>query len=125
MADRTFIQAEGSLEHRIVDNYCSILFGASGAVTSFDGKGIASVVKDGTGEYTITFTDRYPGFMGASFSFADSETAASWACIESQAVDSAAPSMSFRTNSGATGEKADPADGSTLYVQCKLKNSTL
>jgi len=124
MADRTFIQAEGSLEHRIVDNYCSILFGAAGAVTSFDGKGVASVVRDAEGEYTITFTDRYPGFMGASFSFMDVSAATGWACLESQAVDTATPSVSIRTNDEA-GAKADPASGSTLYVHCKLKNSTL
>ena len=124
MADRTFHLPEGSLENRMVELYAEITFGAAGAVSASSGKGIASVTRDALGEYTIAFTDRFPAFMAASFDYETTETNAGWACTQSEAVDTATPSLTFRTNDAA-GAKADPASGETLRVCIKLKNSSI
>jgi hypothetical protein len=124
MADRTFHLPEGSLENRMVELYAEITFGAAGAVSASSGKGVASVTRDAQGEYTVALTDRYPSFLAASYDYETTETNAGWVCTQSEAVDTATPSVTFRTNDAA-GAKVDPADGEKLRVCFKLKNSSI
>lgn len=124
MANRTFHQAEGSLEHRMVDLFVEVTFGVAGAVSAWSGKGVSSVTKDATGQYTVALADRYPAFMGSSYSFEDTSANTGWACDRSEAVDTATPSITFRTNDAA-GAEADPASGAKLRVNFKLKNSSI
>lgn len=59
-----FYNASLSLEKDMVSLRCAITVGASGAVTSFDGKGIKSVTKEvADGQYTVELTAAYSKFL--------------------------------------------------------------
>lgn len=131
MADRMFTPPLGHLEVGVVELYCAITVGASGAVASYSGKGVASVVKEtSAGQYTITLTDRYPALLwpGATL-LDDSDSAATAVGIGSRfqaaAVSSATPTVTVQMYALDDGADANPADGAVIYVCLKLKNSSV
>jgi len=64
MANRYLQQFQYTYEKDTVSIYGSVLIGNSGAVTSFQGAGVASVVKESAdGQYTITLTDKFNRFL--------------------------------------------------------------
>lgn len=64
MANRYFYKNHYSLEVDVVTLFSSVVIGASGAVTSAKGGGIASVAKQATaGQYLITLSDKYAHFF--------------------------------------------------------------
>jgi hypothetical protein len=68
MANRYFYKNHYSLEVDVVHLFAEVKIGASGAVTSAKGGGIASVTKESTaGQYTIKFSDKFSKFLGMKF----------------------------------------------------------
>lgn len=60
MANRYLKQFQYTLEQDSVTLFAQVVIGSSGAVTSYKGGGIASVVKEATaGQYTVTLTDKW------------------------------------------------------------------
>jgi len=108
---------------------CSILIGASGAVTSFTGPTISSVSQSSTGVYVVTFMDNYPGLISAQGSMQSPSSGLSGiGQIEIQNAPNAAVSafpqgsltVTCLNNSGAA---ANPASGSILNLLIVLSNS--
>lgn len=65
MGNRYLNQFQYTLEKDTVALYGSAVIGASGAVGTVKGGGIASVVKEATaGQYTITLEDKWSRFLG-------------------------------------------------------------
>lgn len=64
MANRTFNQFQGSLEKGVVQLFAEVSFDPLGAPTLVRGKGIAGVVDNGSGEYTINLQDTYQRVLG-------------------------------------------------------------
>jgi hypothetical protein len=65
MANRTFDNVQGLAKKQIL-LAGKISLSAAAAVSSFSFPGVASVVKSGTGLYTITLQDQYQDLLGIS-----------------------------------------------------------
>jgi hypothetical protein len=130
MANRNFYPNHKSLEVDVVHLYAQIVIGASGAVSSSSGLGIASVVKESAaGQYTITLSDSYNKLLHANV-FALSTTDAAQTVgtafrVQSQAVDAATPTLVIQASDTATGADANPTSGDILYVKIELRNSSV
>jgi hypothetical protein len=46
--------------------FCKLTIGATGAVTSFNGYGVASITRNGAGNYTVVLTEQHAFLIGAS-----------------------------------------------------------
>lgn len=66
MANRTFNQFQGTLEKGVVTLFAEIEFAAGGIPTLLRGKGIADVVRVGTGDFQINLQDTYQRVLGIS-----------------------------------------------------------
>ena len=130
MANRSFLPPEGHLEARVVKLYGTMTVGASGAVSSSSGKGIASVVHDSTGKYTVTLTDSYQSLLHHSVSLlddTDSDPTTVGVLVRGSAedVDNATPTFTFQFYDTTDGGAADPASGAVVTWELTLKNSTI
>jgi hypothetical protein len=108
-----------------------ILIGSTGAVTSFTGNAIASVVRNGTGDYTLNLNQAYYSaivVMGSAISASGALSGilgVECANAPSTAVSSAsAPKIQIYTLDAA-GAKANPVSGSTIQVMAILSNSSV
>jgi hypothetical protein len=107
----------------------TITIGSSGAVSSFTGATIASVVRNSTGLYTITFQDPYnrlffaqgamrspssglSGILGVEIQNSPSVSTITGGTIQVKTLDAA-------------GALADPASGSKIMVMIVLSNSSV
>lgn len=122
-------QFKYSLEKGVTYLYFNISIGATGAPTlnQPQSKGIASVVRNSAGKYTITLQDAY----NALLDFSMKEILASGApavavgpVIRSQAVStSTAPTIVVQYYDAAgVGTATDPDNGATLIGTITLKN---
>lgn len=131
MASRTFSLPEGALENRVVSLYCAVTIGSSGAVASYSGKGIASVVKESAaGQYTVTLQDQYNALLHPSMTLLDDTdsspaTVGTHMRLQSQAVSASTPTVVVQCYAGDDGADANPADGAVIYLKLELRNSTV
>ena len=132
MANRSFYPNHQSLEVDCVHLWAEINIGASGAVSSSSGLGIASVTKEtAAGQYTIALTDSYNKLLWAGISLlddADSDptSVAVSARIQSEDVDSdSAPELVIQGYDVTDGSAANFANGAKLLVKIELRNSSV
>ena len=131
MANRSFHQPEGALELRVVSLYATITFGASGAVASSSGKGIASVVKESAaGQYTVTLSDQYNSLLWAGVTLvhstdSDPASVGVHARVNASAVSAATPTVTLQAFAGDDGADANPASGAVWLVKFELRNSSV
>lgn len=116
-------------EREVLSIYGQVLIGAAGAVTSYQGVGVTSVVKDtGDGDYLITLDDKYDTLLHASFmSSDDADTAIgifqlqdSWADI--QTAIKAGTAIPFTCKSDGT-TAANPADGEAISFRLDVRRT--
>jgi len=133
MANRMFNQFQGSLEKGIVTLYCNIPIGATGSVGTLDpkkNKGIVSVVRTGTGAYTITFgvsasrLDTYARTMTMEGTILNA-TPDAIGSINMTADNAATGSISIVTQAAASGTVTDPSNGTVILLEITLKNSSV
>ena len=136
MANRRFKQFRQALEAVVTELFLEVTFGATGAptlVTSItlpDGqtvnpsKGIASVVRTGTGAYTITLQDNYVRMLMLNHRFIDASAPASPGLYVVADNSSAISSPNIQVVLNAAGTATDPASGEQMLVQIVLSNST-
>lgn len=106
--------------------YAKISFGATGAPTLVTAngasKGIASVSRNGAGDFSITLSETFPLLKGINASFvASSGAAAPNVNVKSDLVST---TKVLRINTQAGGVNTDPANGEVLLLEIMLKNST-
>lgn len=111
-----------------VDLRMSVSIGASGAPTidSGTGMGIASIVHNSTGDYSITLSDAYSALLGLRVNFLSGNAAAAAPLvnIRSNAVSTlSAPVLRIQTRD-LTGTLADPASGEKMLVVIELNQSS-
>lgn len=127
MANRYFNQFRLSLEKTPVDLFMTMTIGASGAPTlvASKSKGIASVVRNSAGRYTITLSDKYVDLFMVDWSFQNATgiSAAPEMGVVSYAVSAATPTIviQFANNAGAA---TDPANLDEIKLVFTLKQST-
>lgn len=121
MANRNFNRKQ-ALEKEIKEIYALLTFGSSGAVTLTSGVGVSSVVKNATGDYTITLQDKYN-----SLKFLEGillKSVAEDIRIQLYANNVASTgAVSFYTLTGAVA--TNPSSGATMYIKFELKNSSV
>lgn len=130
MASRMFLPYLGTLEVDVVELFGSCVIGASGAVSSYSGKGITSITKSATGKYSVNLADRYNLFLYGSCNLlddtnSDPATVGVHNRLFSEAVNNATPAVVFQFVAGDDGAAADPAEGATLYFNLKVRNSSV
>ncbi len=131
MADRSFLQNHGALEVGVVDLFCSITVGSTGAVSASAGKGTTSITRNSAGKYTILLQDTYNDLLWAdvkvlSATGSDPATIAVAGRVFSQAVaTAAAPTVIIQGYAYDDGAAADFGVGAKLLVKLTLKNSSV
>ena len=130
MANRLWLPPSGSLEVNVCEIFGSITIGASGAVTTSSGKGIASVVKESAaGQYTITLSDSYNSLLWGGFTLKSTtdgaQTIGTAYRINSEAVSNSTPTVVLQCSDTATGADATPTSGDVIIFTFKLKNSSV
>lgn len=128
MANRYMQQFFYSFNHGITFLEGSFTVGASGAVGTVKGSGIASVTKNSTGNYTIALEDKYMKFLGANFNL----VAASYSGIATVEVADTSIDTHVQDGTGiqvvcydGTGTAANPASGAIVYFSIVLRNSSI
>ena len=123
--NRLFNQFFSSLERGKVVLFGKVAIGGSGAATinAIKSKGILSVAKNSTGNYTITLNDIYVDMYSCDIKFlGSSDPGVAYTYTVSQAVNTTkAIVIQCKDNSGAA---VDPASGSEMQIEIKLKSST-
>lgn len=121
MANRTFNRRQ-ALEKEIKDLYVKVNIGSSGAPTIATGYGISSVVRNSTGNYTITLADKYNHLRFFDVIHLASSAQDLNSQIISEDVD-VAKTINFVTLTGASA--TDPASGSVLLIKIEVKNTSV
>jgi hypothetical protein len=120
MASRNFNRSQ-ALEKEVKSLYADVAIGASGAPTVTKALGIASVVRNGAGDYTITLDDKYVRLMHVDVQI----LAASAEDITAQlAAEDVNGDKTIQVLTKAAATEADPSDGARLLIRIDLKNST-
>ena len=124
MANRDFKDVQSNYRD-VKEVHLKVSIGATGAPTldSFSA-GYASIVRNGTGDYTITMAEGYSGFLNGLITYLDSTTADF--LFQWDSINDSTSAFGFRCI-GADGSTAveDPANGSTLYITLWLRNSSV
>ena len=120
MASRNFNRKQ-ALEKEVKELYATVSIGATGAPTLTSKVGIASIVRNNQGDYTITLQDSYISLKHFSVSFIDSTPQDLIVQLHSEAV-LASKTIRFLTLTDATA--TDPASGKILLIKIDVKNTT-
>lgn len=121
MANRNFNRFQ-ALEKEVKAIYADVAIGATGAPTLTKGLGVASIVRDSAGTYTITLDDKYTRLMSSSVMQIVTGGAEDLSFqIDAEDVDGAKTIVLI---SHAAGTETDPSDGSRLLIKFELKNSS-
>jgi len=128
MANRFFQQFRYSLEKSLVDLYCNVTVGATGAptVVTANSKGILSVVRNSAGKYTITLQDPYYKFLGCTCTLIGTggAVAAPQFFVVSQAVSTAATPTVVVQFENDGGTATDPDSGEEFILHITVGNSS-
>ncbi len=121
---KIYEQFSYSLVKKLVSIFMKVAIGASGAPTlsASDSKGVASIVRNSAGNYTVTFSELYYAFVMASF--LQLKSSAEDVTFQVLAVSMSAKTVQFLCKDGA-GAAVDPSSGSTLYAEFKFKESSV
>lgn len=97
---------------------------AAAAVGTIVGRGF-TVVKSGTGLYTITLEQRFTRCLGIIFTKFEAAATVTMPMGVSNAVASATPTIVFKTAAPATGVAADIVAAMEIHFVAKLHNSSV
>lgn len=119
------------LEKDLVHLYADITIGASGAVTSVKGGGIATVVKQGTaGQYNVTLDSAFSKLLFLNATFVGS--AASTIDSVQVLMTDAAAKTALKTGAAiviqlynAAGTAADATSGSVMKLKLEVRRTTV
>jgi hypothetical protein len=125
MASSLFRKDMGHKEVGVVELFLFADIGATGAVTmdSDRSKGIASITRNDTGDYTIQLSEVYNSLLMCDVMLLEADDTDLTHQVISQAVSNATPTVKIGFHAAAT--PTDPPDGSDIYVRITLKNSSV
>lgn len=129
MANRYLKRTHYAFEQDTVRIWGNVAIGATGAVGTVKGAGVASVTRTGTGAYTITLSDAYHQLLGFDVIFGGG-TASGIGGVElvstlaAQKTDIQAKNIKIQCySSGSTA--ADPANGTIMQFEICVRNSSV
>lgn len=120
MADRGFHRKQ-ALEKEIKDLHASVNIGATGAPTIASAPGVASVVRNGAGDYTVTLQDKFVSLRFFEVMHKSSSAEDLTFQMHSESVASA---KTVRFLCLTAGTPTDPANGDVLFLKFELKNTS-
>jgi len=125
MASSYHFKNHQAKETNVTELFLRADIGATGAVTidSAASKGIASIVRDATGDYTITLDEPYNSLLMVDIMVLEADDTDITHQVISQAVSNATPTVKVGFHAAAT--PIDPPDGSDIYVRITVKNSSV
>ena len=111
-----------SYERNPVSAFLRVAIGASGAPTIQRGKGITSITRTGAGEYDIVLDENFYDLL--SIFTTELNASAQDLGFQLTAVDTATKTISvgFKASTPAF---ADPANGSVIYMEMKVYQSSV
>lgn len=121
MANRTFNRKQ-ALEKQVCEIYAKVSIGSSGAPTLVDRTGIASIVRNSAGTYTLTLQDRYVSLKSAQIEFMNATAQDLQAQLLAETVNSSTPAIQFVCLTAATA--TDPSSATTVLIKLDLKNTS-
>lgn len=128
MANRRLFQFRYSYDRDMVEIWGSATIGSSGAVSSYSGTGISSIVKESTaGQYTINLVDSFNSLkMVSSLVKNSSGIPASpiMGLVSEQVSSLTAPKLVVQFSDVETPAATNPASGDVIYFHITLKNSS-
>lgn len=122
MANRNFNRFQ-ALEKEVKALYAEVSIAGSGAPTLVRGLGVASIVRDSAGLYTITLQDKYNRLMNVSVAHVAAAPATLIPQVAAEDVDNAR-TVQIRFVDAADTE-VDPANGDRLLIRIDVKNSSI
>ncbi len=131
ITSRSYYRNVNHLEVDLVKLFGSVVIGASGAVTSFQGGGILSVAKESTaGQYTITLSDRFAAFLMAKFAVVG---ASALAVAQVQVLETPSTFQASIKSDGAitiqcldfAGAAVNPASGAEIMFNFTMRQSKI
>jgi hypothetical protein len=125
MASSVFYHDHAAKEIGVTELFVKAAIGATGAPTidTSASKGISTIVRNDTGDYTITLAERYNSLLMVDIMFLEADDTDLTSQVISEAVSAATPVVKIGFHAAAT--PTDPSDGSTIYVRITLKNSSV
>ena len=123
MANRRFQRIQ-SLTREVKLLHAKVAIGASGAPTldSEVSLGFASITRDSAGVYILTLEDKYNKLVG--FKVMQQAAAAEDLTFQIESEDVAsAKTIQFQCKAADT--ETDPSDGSSLFIEVALKNTSV
>ena len=125
MASSYFHRDHRAKEVAVTELFLRADIGASGAPTidTAGSKGIASISRTATGDYTITLSESYNSLLMVDVMMLEADDTDLTFQVASQAVSNSTPTVAIVCKAAAT--PADPPDGSDLYVRITVKNSSV
>jgi len=130
MANRFLQQFSYFFERNVVTIFAKAVIGAAGAVTSFKGGGLSSVVKEATaGQYSITLSDKYNQLLKAEGSVVHATISgvAAVQVLENPALIQAEflADKTFKIQCvDYAGAAVNPPAGAQICIEIKVRNST-
>jgi len=127
MANRLFTQFQYTLEKKIVHLYGKVAIGAAGAPTidAAGSKGIASIVRNSAGKYTVTLQDAYVAFMGFCPTILLASGSPAVAQMVVRSVDTQSAQQIVIEFLDETLAAKDLASGAVLYFKIELKDTSV
>lgn len=130
MANARFFQFRYSAERDLVELFAKVTIGSTGAPTLTATKGITSITRNSTGNYTIVLKDNYNLLLDTSVATicpAPGATASDW-CVVSETVNSTKTIVIQTSAATAAGNTAlvatDPASGDVLMIRMTMRNAS-
>lgn len=113
-----------SQERKPVTIWLQAAIGATGAVTidSSRSKGVTSITRTDTGDYTIVFDDSYKCLLDYDVKFSKSDAASTIFKVEAATVPSGSATVAIVCQN-ASEASTDPANGSTMYGKFTFRAS--
>lgn len=120
MANRNFNRRQ-ALEKEMKDLYAKVTIGSSGAPTLVSPIGVASIIRNSAGNYTLTLQDKYMALRFMAVSFLDDNAQDMRVQLVAEDVASA-KTIQFVCLTGASA--TDPQSGQTMLIKIELKNTS-
>lgn len=125
--NRSFVPRKGSLEKGVSDLFARVTFGATGAPTLDvpKSKGIASIVRNSAGLYTITLSGPFQRLlaMSATFVLSSGIPASPVYHVVADNSASATPTLQIQFEKLDTPAATDPANGEEVRMNFIFKDS--
>lgn len=123
MANSRLFQFNYSYERDLVRLQFKIAIGASGAPTISNGKGLVSITRNSTGNYTLVLKDKFYLFMNSNITFlVNGDPAAPLVNILSESVNNTKAIILQTQNTSQA--VTDPASGEVMLIELVVRNAS-